>query len=49
MQGPLIANDAIKKRGCKQDIIGVGGPGYVKIVFALLTEVIVVYVQFSIV
>lgn len=42
--GPLRVNGPIEKRGCKQGMFRFGGSHYVKIVFALLTKVIAVYI-----
>lgn len=45
----LINHGFIDKKGYKQDIIGLGKSYYIKIVFTLLTKVIIVYMQFSII
>lgn len=48
MLGLLIADGLIKK-SCKQDIIGPYGLGRIKMIFALLTQVVAIQVWFFIV
>ena len=43
------ADVSIKKASYKGDLIGLGGPKSLKIIFTLLTEVIVVHVRFTII
>ncbi len=47
--GLLIVDGSIEERDYKQDTVRAGSPYSVKIVFALLTEVIAVHMQFSII
>lgn len=49
MPNLLIIDSFIEKKDYKQDIIGLGGPCYIKIDFTLLIEVIVAYIQFFII
>ena len=37
------------KKSCKKGLVGLTGPRSLKIIFALLTEVVVVYMQFIII
>ena len=46
---PLIADGPTEEGSCKQGTIGAGGPCCVEMVLALLTKVIAVHVQFSII
>ena len=39
----------MEKESCKKCSIGLGSPGNLKIIFALLTEVVEIYVQFIII
>ena len=43
----LHANASTKKKSCKKSPVGPGGPSGLKIIFALLTKVVVVYVWLS--
>ena len=47
--GLSIADGLTEEQGCKQSTIRAGGPCCVKMVFALLTKVIVVYVRLFII
>lgn len=47
--GLSIFDGFMGKKGCKQGMIRNNSSYYIKLVFALLIEVIAVYIQFSIV
>lgn len=49
MLSPLIADSSTEEKSYKQGMVEVSGPCYVKMVFALLTKVIAIHVQFFIV
>ena len=46
---PSYADVPTKKESCKKGLVGLGGPRSLKTIFALLAEVVVVYVRFTIV
>ena len=45
----LIANISTEEKNYKRDMVRAGSSYYIKTVFALLTEVIAIYVQFFII
>ena len=43
------ANVSIKKKSCKEDLVGSGDLKSLKMIFILLAEVLAVYMQFTII
>ena len=46
---PAHTNVSAEEKSCKGSLIGPGGPSGLKIVFVLLTEVILVYMRLTII
>ena len=46
---PVYSNALPKKKSYKKSLVGPGGPGGLEMIFALLTEVVTIHVESSIV